>query len=142
MTTWRRFQLSSPLHRAGTRLPIKAQSRQQSLDTAMCFGPAAGDMSPSGPLRNTEKSVAAIAPEAELLFSLLRGKGKSWEVNREGGAFSRAGVDVHRAFGLFDEALDNAQSEPRALTFRLGREVWLKDFGQKFRRNAGPIVTH
>src|ERR1039457_3401075 len=77
-----------------------------------------------------------------LLFSPFRWKGKSWEVNREGGAFSRAGVDVQRAFGLFDEALDNAQAEPRALTLRLGREVWLKDFGQKFWRNAGPIVTH
>ena len=49
---------------------------------------------------------------------------------------------MQSAFGLFDEALDNAQSEPRALPLRLGREIWLKDFGQNFRRDAGPIVTH
>src|ERR1019366_5071812 len=102
---------------------------------------AATDHSPSYLVAHVKLSGRNAATQSGWLGGARRAKGSGRQVNREGGAFSRAGADMQRAFGLFDESLDNAQPEAGALRLRLGGKEGLKNPRQQFHRDARAIVA-
>src|SRR5262249_40831859 len=56
--------------------------------------------------------------------------------NAEDGAASDFRFREDEAAGLLDDAVDGGKAEPRALTDLLGREEWLEDLVDMFRRDA------
>src|SRR5262249_17624895 len=95
------------------------------------------DRAAAGEIRRRLRRLAREYELARFGGSRLLGtRDMTRQENAEDGAASDLRFREDEAAGLLDDAVDGGKAEPRALADLLGREEWLEDFVDMFRRDA------